>query len=150
MTTETLANYSFIISLTSLVVSAVLGWLKIKEYRRDNRHVSVTWSLNGNDDIGNYIYLTNLSSTPILVDYWQIGWVRRIWFRKRFLPIDVFADEDLHMTLEPRQRKALSFKDQYSFNWYPKNSEKMKLYIYLDLAGRKKPLPLFAFDPNRP
>ena len=55
-----------------------------------------------------------------------------------------------HMILEPRKRKALSFKDQFSFNWFPKNSEQIKLYIYLDIAGRKKPLPLFVFDPNRP
>ncbi|WP_179414539.1 hypothetical protein HDF19_00695 [Mucilaginibacter sp. E4BP6] len=150
MATDNLSFYGFIISLISLGVSLVLGWLKIKEYRRDNRHVHVTWSLNGNEEIGDHIYLTNLSSTPILVDYWQIGWVKRFGIGKKFQPIDLFADEDLHMTLEPRKRSAINFKDQYTFNWFPKNKRKMKLYIYLDIAGRKKPLRLFVFDPNHP
>jgi hypothetical protein len=150
MTAENLSICSFIISLTSLGMGLTLGLLKIKEYRRDNQRINVTWSLNGHEQIGDYIYLTNLSSIPILVDYWQVGWVKRVGLTKRFEPINLFADEDLHMTLEPRKREELNFKDQYTFNWFPKNKGKVKLFIYLDIAGRKKPLRLFVFDPKRP
>jgi hypothetical protein len=79
-----ITTVSFILSIASFGLSGVLGWLKIKEYRRDNRSISVTRHLNGNPDTGDTIFLTNLSTTPILVDYWEVGWLKRTGLKKTF------------------------------------------------------------------
>lgn len=109
--------YNAIVATLSLLIAGSLAILRIWEYWRDNKGISVSHFWTGNPDISDYIYLTNLSVTPILVDHWQLEWHERRCFRKnKITPIHIFDDEDLHLNLKPRERKALEFKDQYQFN----------------------------------
>ena len=140
MTAIGISICSFIVSFCSLLIAGFLAYLRIREYRRDNRVIHVTCHMSGEPGSGDRIFLTNLSATPVLVDYWQVGWLTRGWFRNKFQPINLFADEDLHLTLKPRERKTLNFVDQYTFNWHPKNKGEVELFIELHIAGKQKAL----------
>ncbi len=147
MTAIEISICSLIVASCSFSVSAFLAYLKYREYRRDNGQIHVGYHLEGQPGTGDRIFLTNLSATPMLVDYWQVGWVSRRWWRLVFEPINLFADEDLHMTLKPRERKTLKFNDEYSFNWNPKNKGRVRLFIELYIAGKKRPVRLFVYKP---
>ncbi|RKR80090.1 hypothetical protein BDD43_0183 [Mucilaginibacter gracilis] len=140
--------YSLVFALISLLFSGTLVWIRIVEYRRDKKGVAVSYAITGDPNGHDSIYLTNLSAVPILVDYWEL-----VWRRKNFLffnndqPINLHADEDLHMALQPRTRTSLNFADEYSFNWHPKNKGKVNLFIKLHIAGKSKPKYLFVYRP---
>lgn len=143
MNAQYLTYYSAIVSTISLLIAVLLAVLRIREYFRDNRGITVSHYWTGNPDASDFIYLTNLSSTPVLIDHWELEWHEpRFLRRSKISNIHLFDDEDLHISLEPRKRKALEFKDQYRFNWFPKNKPKAKLFIRLFLSGRKKSLVL--------
>ncbi|QPH38888.1 hypothetical protein [Pedobacter endophyticus] len=135
--------YSATVATISLILAGTLAILKFKEYWRDNRGIATNSAWTGDINGTDYIYLTNLSSIPILINHWELEWHEtRFLIGKTISPIHLHSDEDLHLTLEPRKRKSLPFEEQYRFNWPPKNKPKAKLYIRLFMTGRKKNLVL--------
>jgi len=133
--------YSAVVATTSLIVAASLAIIKFKEYRRDSRGIAVGYAWTGNPYDTDKIFLTNLSAIPVLVSYWSLEWHERRFLRKpKIIPIHIYDDEDLHITLEPRTRSTLEFKDQYRFSWSTKKNA--SLFIRLNITGRKNPLIL--------
>ena len=148
MDIKTIPYYTFAIALLSLIFSTILAILRILEYRRDNAKIAVSYAITGDPNGHNSIYLTNLSSTPILIDYWELVWKQKKWlFFNSYKPINLFSDEDLHVTLPSRVRHSLDFKDEYSFNWHPKAKGKIKLYIVLHISGKNRTKYLFVYKP---
>ncbi|OOQ57411.1 hypothetical protein [Mucilaginibacter pedocola] len=140
---------SLFISLISLMVAIVLAWIRVVEYRRDNRSLQVSYTMSYYPDEWNIIYLTNISSKPILIDYWDVVWVKRQGlFRYKYEGVLSRNNEDLHVNLPPHSRKQFDFKDQYEFDWNSHKHEGEALFLELRISGKKKPLYLFVYKPN--
>ena len=135
--------YSAVVATISLIVAGSLAIIKIIEYRRDSRGLSVSYAWTGNPNDSDKIFLMNLSAIPMLVRHWSLEWHEpRILRKPKITPIRLYDDEDLHITLEPRKRHTLEFSEQYRFNWFPKNKKQSALYIRLLITGKRKPILL--------
>lgn len=130
------------------ITSTVLAYFKIKDYIRDNRGIHVSYSISGHPEEWNIIYLTNLSAVPVVIEYWDMVWrKKRFPFKSSYEVIQMHDNEDLHQTLQPHVTETFHFKNQYELDWHPTNKGRVKLFIQLQIAGRKKPLYLFVYKP---
>lgn len=146
MEINAITYYSAIVATLSFLVAGTLAMLRIREYLRDNKGIAVSYSWTGNPELPDFIYLINLSATPILVEHWELEWHEARFLKKnKISPIHIFDNEDLYLNLKPRERKALKFEGQYRFSWKPKNKQNARLFIKLHIAGRNKPLLLKVF-----
>lgn len=135
------AVWALIVSIMALLVSLPLAWIQIVQFRRDRRKVQIYGREGNVPGEWNVVFVTNLSPIPILIDHWELVWRRRkFFFWHEDEPVNFSDDDDLHMTLEPKKRKALELREHYSFTWNPRNKGRVDLWIILHVSGEKKPI----------
>lgn len=132
------------------VLSTSLAVIKFVEMWKQRFRVVATYQFTSDPNIGNEVILTNLAAKPVLVSYWTLEWtVRRLCFLRRV--VDEIEPEDMggRLTIPPHGDIPLLFREFDHFAWSPVSRPKQRLYIRLNLAGRRKPIRLFVYDANR-
>ena len=127
------------------ILSTVLAFAKVYELWRDRGRISTSYAMRDVEG-GNTIYITNLSSKPINVQYWELFWRKREGLRRKETRIAP-EDETGVMRIEPHQLASLHFAGEHYFAWGAKTIPRGRLYLRLHIAGRRRPVVRRIYDP---
>lgn len=137
-------GFTLFAALWGSVISTVLAGIKIGEAWRDRRRLTTSYSISYSDNRESQIILENPSSTPVLVTYWELLWIKGRLFRRETVD-GAFPDEGYcNITIKAHDRYVLSFQGNQR-----RNATEAKLYLKIYIAGRNKPLSYIAFDPTK-
>lgn len=147
MTPNTVSTLSLCLSALSLLCAGTLAIIRFLEYIRDKKGLAVTYSTSNAPGEWNIIYLTNLSSIPLIINHWEMKWKeeRNIPYFSKYVPIHLHDNEDLYLNIAPRARAKIEFDGPYEFDWHPKSRKPRDLFIELTIAGKKKPLLVLVY-----
>jgi hypothetical protein len=149
---------TFWISILSFVTSTALAIAKGVEFFGERRiSIKVESRFVGLEEYGNEIILLNKSAIPITISYYELVWTvpRRIFGIKVPFTHKIEADaspEDpmsgCNIKIESHETHALTFRDEYHFDWGP--SIKETIYLKLWIVGhQKRPRWFYITGPKR-
>lgn len=124
---------SVFIAYWGAVLSTLLAVIKILEFWRDRFRIDVSYSFSTNESTGNKILIRNLSSHPIIIEYWEVLYCSGFWPHQEFEAI-VYADYFMSdRRVEAHSTLDLSFTEQHYF----KTLKGKKIFIRIHVAGRR-------------
>ncbi|WP_316235305.1 MULTISPECIES: hypothetical protein [unclassified Bradyrhizobium] len=139
-----------ILAIWASVVSTMLAGIKILEMWRDRRRLTTSYNFAAPGHGGNKITIENPSKTPVMISYWELLWVKRHHLKIETTGGRFPTDEGYcSITIPEHGRHILTFDDAEYFDWGHSTTNKRKLYLKLHIVGRRKPLTLSVYDPNR-
>ena len=119
-------------------LSTLLAVVKLWEIWRDRFRIDVGYNFTGQPDIGNEVFIRNLTGYPIILSYWELLWLSGRWpFRvesQLFTPEDDARD----IRIEAHSSLTLAFKGQDHFDWGVDALKGRRIYIRLCIAGRRR------------
>lgn len=118
-------------------LSTVLASIKLWELWRDRFQLEVSYNFRGNAELGNDIFICNLSGQPLILTYWEVIYSTGRWPRRTF---DFVACTDLDSgdyKVDPHSTHTLHFSDDNYFAWGHKALKGRSIFIRLHVAGRK-------------
>lgn len=116
-------------------LSTLLALLKLWEMWRNRFRLDVGYNFTGDINVGNEIYIRNLSSKPVILSHWELFYRPYVWpFRKDKMIEDSgpFGSDN---TIEPNSSITLSFCEEQHFNWSAKVMRNQRICIRLYAAG---------------
>lgn len=139
-----------ILAIWASLVSTMLAGIKILEVWRDRLQLTTSRNFAAPGHGGNEIIIENPSKTPVMISYWELLWIKQRHLRKettggRFPPDEGYCS----ITILGHGRHVLTFDDAEYFDWGQSTTSKGKLYLKLHIVGRRRPLTLQVYDPNR-
>lgn len=104
--------------------------------------IAVHRTLNGSGSgEPNYIYLTNLSARPLILNYWEIVWRHPLWkfwhWRNREHSVEDAYDRR-NNTLASHKEEVLSFRDGAWFDWGASAAKGRKLIFRYYITGERR------------
>lgn len=118
-------------------LSTLLAIIKLWELWSGRFRIDVGRNLTSEPEIGNQIFIRNLSSKPIILEYWQLQYCSRWWPIRKFDEFECPGEDAADIQIQPHSSKTLSFTDQYHFAWGYKVLNGRRIYIKLYIAGRR-------------
>ena len=147
MTQETI---SIVLAIWGAILSTGLAGIKILEVWRERLRLSTSYSFSS-PDYGkrNEIIIENPSKTPVMICYWEL-----LWQRRRLLKLETvngrFPQKGYcNITIGAHARHTLEFTEQEYFDWGRAAVKMGKLYLKLHIAGRRNPVLLKVYEPNK-
>lgn len=134
-----------VIALWGAGLSTTLALIKIWELWSSRRRIEISYGFDGRPDVGNEIIIRNLSDKPMIVTYWELLFCKRK--RLRWIPYrNENPAEDTHdICIAAHSSKSLYFRDQYYFEWGHKALAGKRLYLNLNIAGRRRSIKLLVY-----
>lgn len=118
-------------------LSTFLAFVKLWELWGSRFRVDIGRNFTSEPDIGNEIFIRNLSSKPIILEYWELHYCSRWWPFRKFEEFESPGPDACDIQIQPHSSKSLSFSGQYHFSWSAKALNGRKIYLKLYIAGRK-------------
>lgn len=122
------------------ILSTALALIKFSEFWRSRFRIDIGYLFTGLPEIGNDIYVRNLTPYPVILGNWEV--LRGSGIRP-FLKFRILIDpaEDAHdIRIDGYSSKKFTFSEGDHFSWSAKALGKDKIYIRLYFAGRKRPV----------
>ncbi|MGQ3047829.1 MAG: hypothetical protein ACT6RD_15400 [Brevundimonas sp.] len=144
-------NWGLALSVWGSALATGLAALKIWEVWRDRVRLSTSYSFSSSPDYGDTsIIVENPSAIPVLVTYWELFWAERLFGWTLFERGEAYPEEGYcNITIGAHNRHQFDFSGS---NWFKTVNEidgrRVKLYLRLYVAGRKRPLRLLAWKPD--
>jgi hypothetical protein len=129
------------------ILSTALAVVKIFELWRDRFRVEVSYSLVGDEEIGNTVFIRNLSGRPFILTYWELFYASRYLARWRAEAIQDREFDAGDYKVEPFSTLPLRFSEAKYFSWHENALRGRAIYIRLHLAGRR-PIVRRVFQPD--
>lgn len=130
-------------------LSTALAALQFHSWWRDRFRIEVSYQFTGCDDIGNQIYIRNLSATPLILTYWELQW-RSGW--PLLTSVSRTHQPDAHdhsdVRIEARSTHILSFVGPDYFDCGVGASKGDTIYIELRFAGRRSIVRKKVYSPR--
>jgi hypothetical protein len=104
--------------------------------------VATSYSFKGNEE-GNNITIANFSKTPLLINHYELIWLKRKWGRT-ISSLEV-CSEECNIDLLPHARKVLKFSGEDQFDTGYRTEAHGKLYIRLYLLGKRAPVTKLVY-----
>lgn len=117
-------------------LSTLLAFIKLWEVWKSRFRVDIGHNFTSEPSIGNNILVRNLSSDPIILEYWELHYGSRLWPFRKYEEFESPGPDARDIQIQPHSSYKFSFTDQYHFNWSPKALKGRKIYIKLYIAGR--------------
>ncbi|MCF2502780.1 hypothetical protein L0663_05285 [Dyadobacter sp. CY107] len=153
MDANTIALYALYVSGAALLISLPLAWIQITQYLRERknlevRHRSIYVKTARVDRI--IIEIMNLSSTPALVNSWNLAWGKSygLWVRYNMIENDL-AEGDSRLDLLPRIREEVEISEkvqEFFLNGVRPKGENIYMVFYL--AGNETPRIILLHEPD--
>ena len=134
------------ISLRNLIaiwgagLSSLLAVVKLWEMWKSRSRIEVSHNFTGNAEVGNDVIIRNLSSTPIILTYFEVLRIKRNWFKKKeyilYSPYEASSDR----VLKGYSSHTFNFSHQDYFDWGIDAMKKGKIYASMHFAGKAKPV----------
>lgn len=118
-------------------LSTLLALIKIGELWRDRFRIDIGRNFTSEPDMGNEIYIRNLSGKPIILGFWELFYRPHFWPIKKDSYIDSPEAEAYDRKIDPHSIKTLRFYDANYFCWGSKAMKGRRIYIRLYIAGRR-------------
>tara|TARA_R110001599_G_scaffold352323_1_gene586711 strand:+ start:632 stop:1057 length:426 start_codon:yes stop_codon:yes gene_type:complete len=118
-------------------LSTVLALIKIGELWRDRFRIDIGHKFTSEPDIGNEIYIRNLSGKPIILGFWELFYRPHLWPIKKDSYIDSPEDEAYDLKIDPHSSETISFSGANYFYSGWKAMKGRRIYIRLHIAGRR-------------
>lgn len=118
-------------------LSTILAAVKVWELWQGRFKVEVSGSFTSAPDIGNTIYIRNLSPFPVILTHWQVYLARRLWL---FSKKEVVSDREFDAgdrTIEKFSSHTMQFANEEYFSTAHKRLNGRSVYIELHFAGRR-------------
>jgi hypothetical protein len=122
------------------VWGAVLStFLAAREIYKARTRIEIGYNFTGLPEEGNEITIRNLSSSPIIIKYWELVWCKRKFLKwVPFKSVDPGEfNKDIHVP--EHSSTSLLFAEEEYFDWSHKSLKGGKIFIRLHLAGKTKP-----------
>lgn len=126
-------------------LSTFLAVIKLAEVWRDRFQIDVGRKLTSDREIGNEIIIRNLGPRPIILGYWELLHVSRVWPLQKFDVFDSSGPGTIDIKIEAHSSKMFVFSDVDYFSWGDKYLKGRKIYMRLYIAGRR-PLLKRVYD----
>ncbi|GGJ06727.1 hypothetical protein [Halopseudomonas pertucinogena] len=117
-------------------LSTLLALLKLWEYWQHRFRLDVSYRLTGNEYEGNQIFIRNLSDRPIILDHWELSYVKGRWFWRKLSPIAT-ATDPIQLRIEPCSSATFDFREENHFGWSAAALKGRRICIKLYVVGRK-------------
>lgn len=118
-------------------LSTLLAIIKLWKLWNSRFRIDVGRSLTSEPEIGNQIFIRNLGSKPIILEYWQLHYCSRWWPIRKFEEFASPREDAADIKIPPHSSKTLSFTGQHHFSWGHKVLNGRSIYIKLYIAGRR-------------
>ena len=142
---STIANLDPI-ALWGAVLSTILAVVKFHEIWEARTKIEVTYDLASSPEIGNKIIIRNLSGKPIIITYWELYWQKRKYGIIPVIMNGIYPNEEFpDKKLEAHSSTSITLAGSSHFEWNKKALGKSKIYLYLHIAGRKKPIRKYYY-----
>ncbi|MFN4169067.1 MAG: hypothetical protein ACK4HD_12225 [Pannonibacter phragmitetus] len=117
------------------VISVILAVIKGWELWQGRFKIEVSGSFTSAPEIGNTIYIRNLSPFPVILTHWQVYLARRfrLFSKKAVVANREFDAGDC--TIEKFSSHAMQFADEDYFSTAHKRLSGRSVYIELHFAG---------------
>ena len=115
-------------------LSTLLAFIKLREVWLDRFRVDIGYNCS---DIDNKIYIRNLTGRPIIISYWELLYGSGIWPFRKFSTFESPAADASDIKIESHSSKTFTFSGADYFGWSEKALNGRKIYIRLDIAGRR-------------
>lgn len=125
------------IALWGALLSTGLGIIRFLEWWRDRHQIDVSYSFTTSADVGNTIFIRNLSNRPIIITHWEVFAAHD---KKRELGYHIIAAAEFDTgdsTVASNASYALTFVDGEHFSTSAKFLKGRSIFIELRIAGRK-------------
>lgn len=126
-------------------LSTLLALVKFYELWRDRARVEVSYNFTGDVNIGNEVFIRNLSNRPVILTHWELLYCSGRWPRRNFTPLESADFDTGDRRVEPYATHILHFAKQKYFGWGYKALNGRRIFILLHIAGRK-PLLKFVYS----
>ena len=119
------------------ILSTLLASVKLWELWRDRFRIDIGRNFTSDPNIGNEIFIRNLSSKPVLLSYWELLHGSRIWPFQKFTGFESPSQDVSDIRIEPHSSKTFLFSDADYFSLSPKSLKGRKIYMRLYIVGRR-------------
>ncbi|MFJ3046965.1 hypothetical protein ACIPEN_14130 [Herbaspirillum chlorophenolicum] len=135
---DPLALLGSALGLWGAVVSTILAVLKWREWCRDRHRIETGFSYAGDEEVGNRVYIRNLSSRQFIITYWEVFAAHGKFWRRGYTPLGFAGLEHWDdMPIAAYSGKVLTFQGEYHFGLSDKFLKGRKVYIAVHLAGMR-------------
>lgn len=137
-----------LLSAWGAFVSTLLAGVKLWELYRQRARLIVSYSFSSPEN-GNDIILYNPTNVPVLIDYWELLWIKKKLFHRSRITIGEFPDEGVcEIAIPAHSRYVLSFREQRYFDWHAGTASRGDIFIRLHVVGRRPVLKeVYRFAP---
>jgi len=118
-------------------LSTVLAVVKLWEVWSNRFRMNVSHSFTSCPHEGNSIMIRNLSSRPVIMEYWELFFGSGIWPFRRTSDIDSPGPDAQDNRIDSHSSKTLVFTGPDHFAWGVDALKGRKIYIRLHIAGRR-------------
>ena len=118
-------------------LSTLLAIIKVLELWNNRFRVDIGYKFTSGPEIGNEIFIRNLSSKPIILEYWELYYCSHRWLFKKFEEFESPLLDVNDSQIQSHSSKTLVFIDQDHFSYGSKALKGRSIYIKLCVAGKK-------------
>ncbi|WP_045419311.1 hypothetical protein [Vibrio jasicida] len=129
-----------IIALWGAGLSTLLAVVKLWELWIARRRVEISYGFVGDPEIGNDIIIRNLSSTPIIISYWELLFCERNAFGWKIYRNENPAEDTCDLCIASHSSKKINFSGSDYFQWNHKALDGKRLYFKFHIAGKRRPI----------
>ncbi|WP_297529398.1 hypothetical protein [Thiohalobacter sp.] len=126
-----------IIAWWGALLSTFLALVKLWELWNDRFRIDIGYNFTGAPDIGNEIFVRNLSSKPIILSYWELLYGSGKWPFRKLEEIESPGPDACDIRIDPHSSKTFTFAEENYFDWGLKTLKGRKIYMRLYVAGRR-------------
>lgn len=129
---------SAILAWWGACLSTLLAGIKIWELWRDRLRLEVDYSFSYCEDVGNKIFIRNISPRSMIVTHWDLLSAPRAGFMGKSVKHICSADWDYEgESVKPGSTITLLFAESTFFTWPTSASKSRKILLRLYIAGRR-------------
>jgi hypothetical protein len=118
-------------------LSTFLALIKIWEIWLNRFRIDVSHNFTSLPDVGNEIFIRNLTGYPVLLSHWELLWLSGKWWPRRVEAPLQSSEESGDTRIDPHSSITLHFVDQNHFDWGVEALSGRKIAIRLFFAGRR-------------
>lgn len=130
----TIEVVSLAIACWGALLSSLLAILKAVEFQRTRFRIDVSPTLTSSEGEGHRVRVQNLSSRPVLLEYWEVLYCSGRWPTRKLEHVSSPADVQ-DTTIDACSSFTIRFQDEDHFAWSDKFLNGRQIMIRLHFAG---------------
>lgn len=128
------------LAIWGAALSTLLAGLKVWEVWRARIRIEIGYNFTSDENIGNDVIVRNLSSTPLLVAYWELVWRKRrlLGWKESYLVSPEDGNTDIKINSHSSIKLTFNEMNYFSTNYDAVAGRKIFIRFYI--AGRSWPI----------